>query len=77
MEGDLLKKMIIEIACPNCKTKTKIKIEDIIQGRTITCPGCQTNIKLEDKDQSLQKANIDLGNSLKKLNKTIKINFKL
>jgi transposase-like protein len=40
----------VEVPCPGCRTKNRVKGDDIVQQRTFTCIGCRKSVALQDKD---------------------------
>jgi transposase-like protein len=42
----------LEVPCPECGARNKVKGGDIAAQRTITCSGCRKTIKLNDKGGS-------------------------
>lgn len=72
-----MKKLEGTIQCPNCKRGIKIRVEEMVPGRSKKCPNCQTSIKFTGDDgRKAQEALDDLERTIKKM-KDIKIDIKL
>jgi hypothetical protein len=41
---------VFEVDCPNCRTKMKLKIQELKPGRIRRCPGCGESIRFEGTD---------------------------
>ena len=54
----------IEITCPKCGYKTKVKLKDAKDGKTVHCRSCQSDIKLEP-DASFKKCVRSIDDMLK------------
>ena len=54
------------ISCPNCQRKIKIKIKEMIPGRTRNCPFCGVVIRFSGDDgRKVQNALDDLQKTIK------------
>lgn len=61
-------KLETDVECPNCKTKIKIKIEEMVPGRSKLCPGCKSEIDFTGDDaREAQRAVNDLEKTLKNM----------
>ena len=57
-----------EFVCPNCKRKMKIKIKEMVPGRTKKCPSCDLTICFSGDDgRKAQGALDNLQKTLKRL----------
>lgn len=61
-------KLETEIECPNCKRQIKVKLEEMVPGKSKSCNWCKTEIKFTgDNGNEIQKSFDDFQKSLKKL----------
>ena len=59
-----------KVTCPNCGHQIKIKVKEMVPGRTKSCPYCHATINFTGDDgRKAQKALDDLEKSLKKLSR--------
>ncbi len=57
----------IDVTCPNCKKKTKTKLEKLIPGTSMTCSHCKATIEFSGNDG--RKTQKTINDFLKKLKK--------
>jgi len=63
-----MKKLEIDIKCPNCKRKFTQRVEEMRPGAQRRCPGCDTFIQFTGDDgRQAQKALDDFERTLKNL----------
>ena len=61
-------KLEVNVECPNCKRKMKVKVEDMHPGRKKSCPSCSAEINFTGDDgRKAQKAIDDFEKSFKNL----------
>jgi Zn finger protein HypA/HybF involved in hydrogenase expression len=75
-KGHLMKKLEVDITCPNCKKVYTVKVESMIPGKSTKCPKCSSITKFTGDDgRKAQKALDDFERSLKNMSKSFKINI--
>jgi transcription elongation factor Elf1 len=63
-----MKDIDADFECPNCKRKIKIKIKEMVPGRTKNCPSCGLVIRFSGDDgRRAQRALDDFEKNLKRL----------
>lgn len=68
--------MDVDIPCPECKKKFKIKLHQVKNGAKVTCPKCKKVINLKVEGDDLSKPDKELNKLLDTLkNINIKINL--
>jgi uncharacterized C2H2 Zn-finger protein len=73
-KGELMKKLEVDLSCPNCKKVFTAKIESMIPGKSTKCPKCSSVVKFTGDDgRKVQKALDDFERSLKNMSKSFKI----
>jgi uncharacterized C2H2 Zn-finger protein len=73
-KGELMKKLEVDLTCPNCKKVFTAKIESMIPGKSTKCPKCGSITKFTGDDgRKAQKALDDFERSLKNMSKSSKI----
>lgn len=69
-----MRKLTVDLHCPNCHRKIKQRVEDMRPGRLRRCPHCATAFEFTGDDgRKVQKAIDSLERSLKRASRTIKI----
>ena len=53
--GKVIAKATIDVPCPECGVKNRVKGEDISRERTFTCRGCHRSVKMHDKGDGFAK----------------------
>ena len=67
--------LLVDMNCPNCGRKTKVKVKEMIPGRSkrLNC-GCIVEFTGDD-GRKVQHSLDELGRELKTLNRALKIKF--
>ncbi len=61
-------KLEVDVECPSCKRKMKVKVQDMRPGKKKNCPSCRAEISFTGDDgRKAQKAIDDFEKSLKKM----------
>lgn len=68
-----LDNQIVEIECPKCKFKTKVRLKQVRVNDIVICRGCKRNVQLQDHRRSFHKAEQLLRRKLQALSTTIRI----
>lgn len=71
-----VRKAEIEVDCPGCGCKNKIKLNDSAKQKVIACKGCRETIKLIDDNKSLENGIREAEVALKKFSRNINQMFK-
>ncbi len=66
----------VDIPCPECRKKFKMKLHEIRNGAKVTCPKCKKVINLKVEGDDLTRPDKELNKLLDNL-KDININIKL
>lgn len=53
--GEVVAKTMIDVPCPECGHKNKVKGDDIARERTFTCGGCAKQVKILDEGHDFAK----------------------
>lgn len=53
--GEQIAAAEIEVSCPKCATKNRVRGKDIAREGTFTCSSCHTRVKMHDKDDGFAK----------------------
>lgn len=62
-----MKNLEVKISCPNCEGIVRIKVKDMVPGRSKPCPHCQVSFKFTGDDgRKAQRALDNLERTLKK-----------
>jgi hypothetical protein len=59
-----------DFTCPNCKRQFKIKVKEMVPGRSKSCPFCRTRLSFTGADgRKAQRAMDELQKTIKKLSR--------
>jgi len=67
-----LRTINLDIICPACNIKKKIKLDDIAKNKNVKCT-CGCTIKLNDKNKKTNKTLKEFDKTIKSLNRVIKL----
>lgn len=63
-----------DFKCPQCQRRQKIRVAEMVPGRSRSCVGCGTNITFDGDDgRKVQRATDDLVQKLKASSKVVKL----
>jgi hypothetical protein len=69
-----MRDLYAEIECPNCGHSIRIKVKEMVPGRSKRCPCCATAIEFSGDDgRKVQRALNDFERELKRLSRKITI----
>ena len=46
----MVRDLTVEVTCPNCKRRVKIKVKEMVPGRSKSCPYCQAQFQFTGDD---------------------------
>lgn len=69
-----MKDLETDVQCPNCNQSVRLKVKEMVPGRTKPCPYCRAEFRFSGDDgRQVQRELDDLERSIKKLSRTINI----
>lgn len=63
----------VEIACPGCRRKFRVKVKDMVPGRSRACPWCSVVVEFTGDDgRKVQRGLDDFEKALKRIGRKLR-----